>query len=233
MYALASVLYAHIYASPQVAFFESYDSAMRRKRKSDAELAVAPRWESEGPRWEDDLDLENEERRQPTLEELSPAECGQVALEYLDQLKTQGTLSAKQACLIAYWTSRAGAVGLQDIAYPPNRPSGKYSALWDRAFQHTPTSDAYYDIEAPLWRRDDASTSTANVPTAPPHIGLLENGRRSGRNWRKVSRACTRLVRLARCTLSLQLFSARALGSSCCRSHCISMQSSTWPTIPS
>eukprot|EP00959_Pyramimonas_sp_CCMP1952_P195465 4087046-Pyramimonas_sp.AAC.1 len=52
--------------------------------------------------------------------------------EYLIHLKATGILTAKQACLIAHVSSRAGANGIADLGYSPGRQTGKYSDHWDR-----------------------------------------------------------------------------------------------------
>jgi hypothetical protein len=54
--------------------------------------------------------------------------------DMLAQLKMQGVLAAKKACVLAYWASRAGASGATaNLAYPPGSSStGNYSKHFDR-----------------------------------------------------------------------------------------------------
>ena len=71
---------------------------------------MAAPWDNHIP-WEATPDPDFEEDEGADIEQLSADECAGVFADYLIQLKSEGVLSAKQACLLAYWANRAGVQG--------------------------------------------------------------------------------------------------------------------------
>ena len=62
------------------------------------------------------------------------ATAGEQLYVMIATLKLQGTLSATQACLLAFWAVKAEAKGpISDIAMKPGSASGEYSRCFDRA----------------------------------------------------------------------------------------------------
>ena len=60
-------------------------------------------------------------------------EAGQELFSYLVLLKLSGVLSAKQACVLAFWAHKSGATGgVKDLALAPDTQSGKFSRRFDR-----------------------------------------------------------------------------------------------------
>ena len=50
--------------------------------------------------------------------------AGEELIHMLSELKTQGVLSAKQACVLAFWAAKAGACGeVHNMAVRPNQES--------------------------------------------------------------------------------------------------------------
>ena len=89
-------------------------------------------WERVGDVWENP-EL-NEESQIVDYDSISPEEAGQAFADYLIFLKHTHVLSAVQASLLAFWSSKAGACGFaSNLAYPPEQQSGKYSRHWDSA----------------------------------------------------------------------------------------------------
>ena len=52
-----------------------------------------------------------EEQPEFDYSDVDPTTAGQEFTSMLVHLKLKGVLSAKQTCVLAYWSSRAGAVG--------------------------------------------------------------------------------------------------------------------------
>ena len=113
-------------------------------------------------------------------ETCSAEEAGGELAQYLVELKDQGQLTAKQACLIAFWARRAGAAGELDIAYPPGRQTGQYSRHFDTMVRRLSQDEAdlgWYMVPAPVYRRCDASRSVREVAVYPPHEALADEYR--------------------------------------------------------
>eukprot|EP00969_Alexandrium_andersonii_P008837 386576-Alexandrium_andersonii.AAC.1 len=73
-------------------------------------------------------------------------------------LKHNTTLSAKQACLIAFWATKAGAAGaVAHLSFRPNAPSGHYSRHWDSAVGTKIENLDWYHLPVPLNNRCDAT----------------------------------------------------------------------------
>ena len=65
-------------------------------------------------------------------EEFSPAEAGEELCQLIVDLKLQGKISAKIACYLSYWASKAGAAGpTSELALKPGAKDGSYSARFD------------------------------------------------------------------------------------------------------
>ena len=154
----------------------------KRVRVVDEPLA---RWEREAietPRWE--VDLEAEERPKARLEDLTQDECGKILAEYIDLLKTRGRLNAKEACLLAYWSTRSGAVGVEATGYPPEKQSRTYSSYWDSVVGGGPSDDIYIYIYITVSTR-----RSGGVLTPVPAPALSRRCRRTRHWWRSGGRS--------------------------------------------
>ena len=155
-------------------------------------MARAPKyaWESalyDNTEWERELqqldsvpDSDNEDDR-PWHERCTAEEAGDELNHFLIQLKHQGLLSAKQACMLAWWAQRAGAQGDLFISYPPGRQSGQYSPHFDAALRKRLSSDdsgGFYTVTAPVCRRSDGSRVKQGILVYPPHEILLAEAER-------------------------------------------------------
>ena len=91
----------------------------------------------------------------------------------LVRLKGKGTLSARQACVLAFWACRAGAKGpAEQLALPPNRQSGKYSAKYDRVVHADMYGPLDYNLELPAYNKYDSTRETTYVPVQPAFDAL-------------------------------------------------------------
>eukprot|EP00969_Alexandrium_andersonii_P294373 13010998-Alexandrium_andersonii.AAC.1 len=131
----------------------------------------APGPDGEQLMWEDDDDFYNN---------CTPQEAGFELASLLMDLKRQGTLSAKQGCLIAFWATRAGAAGdVSRLAFRPNAPSGHFSRHWDAATGSKITKQNWYFLPTPLSSRCDATRVEVDVSVLPPHELLVSECQRS------------------------------------------------------
>ena len=91
-------------------------------------------------------------------------------------LKIQGALTAKQACVIAWWCQKAGAVGEFRIACAPGKQSGKYSRHFDSVTASDGLDDdgIYVIPDLPVYRRADASMSGKDIRAFAPHDAMAE-----------------------------------------------------------
>ena len=114
--------------------------------------------------WDDDADED--------LSNIVGAEAGDILADLLITLKQSGVITAKQACVIAHWSSQAGSLGLvRQLAYrPDDQSSGHYSRHFDRvAGTVLAESDAFYNIRMPSTQRFMATRQVVAIPTIPIH----------------------------------------------------------------
>ena len=100
--------------------------------------------------------------------------AGAMLFELLVDLKLQGLASAKNVCLIAYWATLAGAVGVSALAQKPGVQSGQYGRRFDKAVGIDRKLASHYELEVPTYRKFDACRSTLKLPCVPGHESLFE-----------------------------------------------------------
>lgn len=90
-------------------------------------------WERPGDVWEDLNTPEFEDPDAPVdYSSMGQTECGQCLADYILYLKATNTLTATQACILAFWAKGAGAVGcVEQFALQPERHSHRYSRHLD------------------------------------------------------------------------------------------------------
>jgi hypothetical protein len=110
------------------------------------------------------------------LGKLSSVEAGELLADLLIDLKARHVLSAKQACSLAYFASKAGACGfVGKIGFRPDADTGAFSKHWDRAVGRDFTAgQEFYNVPAPQHHRADYSRRVDLLPTVPPHEFLEE-----------------------------------------------------------
>ena len=108
-------------------------------------------------------------------DEDTDSECPQAAGEALSNLiidlKTNGTISAKTACILAWHAHFAGATGFVDtLKFRPNcKATGHYSRHWDYALGTAVSNKPFYNLETPVYERANASRTVQTIPVYPPH----------------------------------------------------------------
>lgn len=95
-------------------------------------------------------------------------------LTYLVLLKVSGKLSAKQACILAFWACKAGAKGAKKLAVRPDAPSGRFSYEFDNAMGSFPKDLPSYSVDLAKRRRHDNSRSWEPLPFIPPHEAIAK-----------------------------------------------------------
>eukprot|EP00969_Alexandrium_andersonii_P315305 13930147-Alexandrium_andersonii.AAC.1 len=87
------------------------------------ELPPTHAWEADDEeQYRRDFFRVEEEEEDPVGEE-----AGEELFDQIVRLRLSGTLSAKEACTLAYWSSRAGATGpVSSLAANPRTSSGNF-----------------------------------------------------------------------------------------------------------
>lgn len=100
---------------------------------------------------------------------VSPDEAGEQLSEMLMQLKITNVLSARQACILAFWAAKAGAVGpCGRMGLRPDADTGKFSAKFDSAVGTSADARGMYMLPLARRLRHDASRIWNEVPVVPP-----------------------------------------------------------------
>ena len=101
------------------------------------------------------------------------AEAQQEFANFLIQLKTEGTLSATSACILAHWATLGGLKGFAEkLAFAPGKQSGAYSKHWDRVVGTKASKDEYHCVDMPFLRKADGLRVVEPMPVVPPHQTL-------------------------------------------------------------
>ena len=88
----------------------------------------------------------------------------------LTHLKSIGTLSAKQTCVLAFWAGKAGACGeVSTMGLRPDQDSGEYSKKFDKWAGVKIHEQNNYPLWLGLSLRHDAGRFWGAVPSRPPH----------------------------------------------------------------
>jgi len=104
---------------------------------------------------------------------VSQEEAGEELAGLLIHLRLQGTLSAKQACVLAHWAQAAGAAGpVRDFACPPTLPSGHYQRKLDGYLRIGPDDPEFYLLPVPGHDKAVADRTVHRLECVPPHEAL-------------------------------------------------------------
>ena len=133
-------------------------------------------WEQASASWESDSQDSHADRDPFDYDSLTPAECGQELLELLVDLKrTRAPMTAKAACLIAWWASRAGAVGpVGALGMKPTAQTGKFSSHFDRVTGIDMRDELFYSVSTPCYKRFAALRGNMDIVTYVPHEHLAQ-----------------------------------------------------------
>jgi len=99
-------------------------------------------------------------------------------------LKQMGNISAKQACVLAYWAHKAGAGGkVAELAVRPDQQSGKYSCKFDRVVGSI-HDDRFVYVNMPIELRNEGTRRVEAIPTLPPHVCIADHFRENEHDLR-------------------------------------------------
>ena len=97
-------------------------------------------------------------------------EAGNELAELLLQLRLEGQLSAKHVCTIAYWASKAGAVGpAATLAFRPDAPTGHFQRRLDSVAGLRGCSGVHYALPVPGHSKHSQDRVVHSVKVLLPH----------------------------------------------------------------
>ena len=106
----------------------------------------------------------------------TPEHASDMFFDMLVGLKMCGKLSAKSACILSHWASKAGMTGRSaTIGLPPDRTGGVYSSHFDKI---TGLDDLmhqqWYRVPIPVHCKYDGSRTIKEFACQPVHVSLAE-----------------------------------------------------------
>ena len=133
-------------------------------------------WENWAPSWASGsapasllLDPDDE----INYDNVSQDQAAMSLVELIVDLKVAGTISAKTACLIAFWAAKAGAAGeVSNLGAKPGLQSGHYSKKFDLWSGAGVRDLDLYDIPLARQVRFDASRRFLPLPMRLPSVAL-------------------------------------------------------------
>ena len=102
--------------------------------------------------------------------DVTPEQGGEEFTAFLLSLHLTGRMSAKSCCVLAWWATRAGAVGPADsLSSRPDSATGHFQRKIDSFTKVDSKSKHLYYLETPLYQKFEASRTSYPMPTFPPH----------------------------------------------------------------
>ena len=121
-------------------------------------------------------------------------QAGAELVQYLLGMVWRGRMSAKCACVIAYFAEKGGCAGVGCIALGPKASSGHFQRKLDTYTGTKLSEHTYFLVDMPSHDRHECSRSVRQVPLRLPHecieeecvthgdlVGLLVQAKRDGR----------------------------------------------------
>jgi hypothetical protein len=131
-------------------------------------------WERLEHAWEsraDHADFFSDSDEEETFEETGE-EAGLMFMEFLLSMHFSGHMSAKSLCVLCWWASRAGAMGLvSKYAFRPNASSGHFQRHVDSVNGHNlkEKKKSMCRVSVPRYTKHDAGRSVYELPVQCPH----------------------------------------------------------------
>ena len=132
---------------------------------------MASSWEGWDSSWSDVREAswdEDEQEKDP--DSYTQVEAAAEFVNLLIDYKMKGILSAKQACLLAYWSGRGGCCGdTSKVGLAPGKQSGKYSAHFDRYIGLDYSKEEFYNVELGRRLKHEVGRVWEPLPLKLPH----------------------------------------------------------------
>ena len=109
-------------------------------------------------------------------EGMPQAECSQVFMNMLVEMKMQGMISAKNACILSYWAKRGGLVPPGDaLALPPTRTGGAFSEQFDRVIGlDSLMKQDWYRLQVPGHCKHEACRTSFSLAVKPAYEAIAQ-----------------------------------------------------------
>ena len=116
------------------------------------------------------------------LDALDASAAASELFAFITSLKFNGTLSAKNACILSWWCHKAGAGDNgSDLAKLGKKPgdtsTGNYSKHFDRVMGVRLASGNFYQVPAACHNRAEAYRTTTDIPAVLPWFAVDEEMR--------------------------------------------------------
>ena len=123
--------------------------------------------------------------------DLNAAKASSLFLSLLIYLKMTGKLSAKHVCILSFYAQAAGLTGEGgNLAMPPNRTGGNYSAHFDKQTGMAGNlSKDVYNLDMATRQKWALGRSVTNFPIALFHLFLIEQVASIQDFWGKLKEA--------------------------------------------
>ena len=139
---------------------------------------MAHPWELRQQPWEARLDDDNGgiDEFEIDWDNIEPEFAGEQLFDMIIDLKRSGNITARLACVLAFWSHHAGSVGLvKSLKHKPNDPHlHHFSRKFDSASGDRLCKQNWLDLDVPVFKQFDCSRSTETISVIPPHEILKE-----------------------------------------------------------
>ena len=134
-------------------------------------------WEAPERQWAyalDDWATQPDAEAEYDYHSMNRQEAAWFLYETIVDAKLANQISAKTACIMAYFAVKGGcdqSESLCKIGLPPDKQSGKYSARFDKVVGH-PQEEGYDYVSVPINQRNAGQRIVKDLPTVPVHEAL-------------------------------------------------------------
>ena len=102
-------------------------------------------------------------------------DAGAILRDILLKEYAQGTLSATLLCVLAFWITMAGAIGVEDLKRRPDDSTGNYQKHLDKSLGLNDVEKQFYYLRIPSWdyERDERTDCDVTYSLLPKRIQCL------------------------------------------------------------
>jgi hypothetical protein len=127
-------------------------------------------WERDQHVWEHIDASDSDASEADPYDDVGPDEAGEQFATFLVSLCLSGKLSAKSTCVLAWWASRAGAIGpCRDIGLRPDAATGHFQRKIDKCTGMDEKIKDLYSFDIPGHARFDHSRSVRSIEAILPN----------------------------------------------------------------